>query len=282
MLETIFHKLMQRIQSKQKECEKWSGRICPKIKKLDKFLEWSKNCDVSAADNYTYAVKSHEWEKDYVVDMKARTCDCKRWQLSGIPCHNVIACCSLDRINPENLVHSSYTIDTFNNAYAYNLTPLRGRVFWEKINAVHIYPPLYTKVMGRPKKSRKKAPEEKMKKGVKVLTKAGVSIHCSVCGVAGHNSKGHGKYLASLQQQQQSHIIGEDEEIDIPELVQVLINAEQFLSHLYGTTKSLIVALMCVQHVIPHTPDPRLDPTNLVDNMVHKMQEQVIKITNCS
>jgi hypothetical protein len=43
--------------------------------------------------------------------------------------------------------------------------------------------------MGRPKKNRKKAPEEKIKKGVKVFTKAGVTIHCSVCGKADHNKK---------------------------------------------------------------------------------------------
>ena len=40
MLETIFYKILKRIESKQKESEKWNGRICPKIKKkLDKFTE---------------------------------------------------------------------------------------------------------------------------------------------------------------------------------------------------------------------------------------------------
>ena len=227
MVETIFYKLLKRIESKQRESEKWSSRICPKIKKkMDNFLEWSKNCIITPAGNYLYAVKSHEWEQDYVVDMQKRTCDCKRWQLSGIPCHHVIACCSKDRINPENLVHSCYSVATFNNAYAYNLTPLRGRVFWEKINFVPIHPPLYTKVMGRPKKNRKKAPEEKVKKGVPVFTKAGVSIHCSICGIPGHNSKGHAKYVHNLQKEDQTqlpetHIVGDDGEIDIPDLLKV-------------------------------------------------------------
>jgi hypothetical protein len=83
------------------------------------------------------------------VDFKIRTCDCKRWQLTGIPCHHAIACCSKDNINPENLVYSYYTVDTFNKAYAFTLAPLRCRPFWEKINGHHIYPPLFTKVMGR-------------------------------------------------------------------------------------------------------------------------------------
>jgi hypothetical protein len=67
-------------------------------------------------------------------------------------------------------------------AYAFNLAPLRGRIFWEKMNRVAIHPPLFTKVMGRPKENRKKAPEEKCKKGVVILTKAGVTMHCSMCG----------------------------------------------------------------------------------------------------
>jgi hypothetical protein len=133
MLETIFYKIMQRNEGKQREALKWAGRICPKIKKkLDKFIEWSNECRVSPAGNYLYSVSTHEMEQKYNVDMKTKTCDCKRWQLTGIPCHHAIACCKKDRINPENLVHSCYTVDTYLKAYAFNLVPLRGRVFWEK------------------------------------------------------------------------------------------------------------------------------------------------------
>jgi hypothetical protein len=106
MLETIFYKILQRIETKQRESQKWTGRICPKIKKkLDKYFEWSNECRVTPASNYLYAVSSHEFEQDYSVDFNTRACSCKRWQLSGIPCHHAIACCRKDRINQENLVH---------------------------------------------------------------------------------------------------------------------------------------------------------------------------------
>ena len=199
MLETIFYKILQRTESKQREADKWTGRICPKIKKkLDKFTEWSGDCGVKSAGNYKYSVSSSEFEKDYTVNFQTRTCDCKRWQLSGIPCHHAIACCRKDNINPENLVHQCYTIDAYYRAYAFNLSPMRGREFWEKVPGPTIHPPLFTKVMGRPKKNRRKAPEEVVKRGVKVFTKAGVQIHCSECGQPGHNKKGHQKYVANL------------------------------------------------------------------------------------
>jgi hypothetical protein len=89
------------------------------------------------------------------------------------------------------------------------------------MNAVPIQPPLFTKVMGRPKKNRKKAPEEKIKKGVRVFTKAGVTIHCSVCGKADHNKKGHNNYIARLEQNIENNIVEEDEEVDMPEILQV-------------------------------------------------------------
>jgi hypothetical protein len=198
MLETIFYKILQRQESKQREGMTWTGRICPKIKKkLEKFFEWSNNCIVKPAGNYLFAVESHEFEKDYSVDFKSRTCDCKRWQLTGIPCHHAIACCRKDNINYENLVDNCYTVETYKRAYAYTLAPLRGRVFWEKMNATRVHPPLYTKVMGRPKRCRRKAPEEKVKEGVPYFTKAGTIIHCSICGKSGHNKKGHQTYLLS-------------------------------------------------------------------------------------
>jgi hypothetical protein len=222
MLETIFYKILQRIETKQREAKKWTGRICPKIKKkMDKFLEWSKQCDVTPAGNYLYSVSSHEFVKEYAVNFQTRSCDCKRWQLSGIPCHHAIACCRQDNINPENLVHQCYTVDAYNRAYGFNLVPMRGREFWEKVNGPTIHPPLFTKVMGRPKKNRKKAPEEKKKKGVKVFTKAGVTIHCSQCGKPGHNKKGHDKYVEYLAEQRRNNIVLEDDEIDIPSILEV-------------------------------------------------------------
>ncbi|KAM0869263.1 hypothetical protein ACQ4PT_040790 [Festuca glaucescens] len=248
MLETIFYEILQRQEIKQREWMTWTGRICPKIKKkLEKFFEWSNNCIVKPAGNYLFAVESHEFEKHYSVDFKSRTCDCKRWQLTGIPCHHAISCCRKDNINYENLVHSCYTVETYKRAYAYTLAPLRGRVFWEKMNATRVHPPLYTKVMGRPKRCRRKAPEEKVKKGVTYFTKARTIIHCSICGKSGHNKKGHQTYLLSQQQQMEEGVIWEDGEIDIPSIL---------------------------EHIYPQTANPDLDPTNIQESMVYRMQQE--------
>ena len=117
MLENIFYKMLHRIVGKNKEAETWQGKICPKIKKkLDKATEWAANCDVMSAGGGLYKVASREYEGGYRVDLKAMTCDCRRWQLTGIPCWHAIACCRSERINPETLVHSCHSIDTYDTS----------------------------------------------------------------------------------------------------------------------------------------------------------------------
>jgi hypothetical protein len=56
------------------------------------------------------------------------------------------------------------------------------------LNGPEVKPPYYEKVVGRPRKNRRKAPEEKQN-GTK-LSKAGVQMHCSYCGEADHNKAG--------------------------------------------------------------------------------------------
>jgi hypothetical protein len=259
MLENVFYKIMHRNMSKQKDFEKWSGTICPKIKKkLDKLIEWSKNCIVLSAGGGEYRISSLELEKDYAVDLKARTCDCKRWQLSGIPCHHVLACCRADRINPDSLVHSCYSIETYKKAYAHNLHPLRGRAFWEKVDGVLVHPPLYTKVMGRPKKNRKKAPEEKIKQGVPTLSRHGLTMHCSICGKPNHNKKGHDNWILSqMAEQEERRVQAEDAQ---------------------GQEEQHVDDPSILEHIIPQHPLPQLDPVHCPSSMIFRLGQEVLNL----
>ncbi|XP_044343151.1 uncharacterized protein [Triticum aestivum] len=152
MLDCIMHKMIVRHESKQREAmEKWTGRICPKIrKKLDKSAEYSGNCYPTHCGLGVYSVESGN--NTYIVDILARCCDCKRFQLSGVPCNHTIACCRADRIDPEELVHKCYSIETYLKAYGHNIMPMRDKAHWQKMNGIRVHPPVFTKVMGRPPK----------------------------------------------------------------------------------------------------------------------------------
>uniref|UniRef100_A0A453MQH2 SWIM-type domain-containing protein n=1 Tax=Aegilops tauschii subsp. strangulata TaxID=200361 RepID=A0A453MQH2_AEGTS len=155
----------------------------------------------------------------YLVDLNMNNCECKKWELSGIPCHHSVACFRHERIEPESMVHMCYTVESYRKAYAYNIMPLRDKARCEKMYGTIVYPPLYTKVMGRPKKNRKKDPEEKKDKhgGLK-LTKHGSTMHCSISGAPDHNKKGHYKHENVIPNEEVAQA-GED--YDDPSIIDV-------------------------------------------------------------
>ena len=77
---------------------------------------------------------------------------------------------------------------------------------------------MFTKQLGRPKKNRKKTPEEKIKNGVRVLNKKGAIMHCSICGRADHNRKGHYRWQEALIAEGVEEV---DENYDDPTFLQV-------------------------------------------------------------
>jgi hypothetical protein len=49
-----------------------------------------------------------------------------------------------------------------------------------------------------------------------------LTIHCSICGKADHNKKDHQTYVDSQLEKMTMGIVGEDEKIDILEILEVL------------------------------------------------------------
>lgn len=188
MLENIYEQMMTRNYNKSKEAlQDWSGQICPKIKdKLNKNVEWS--ADFFASPFKQGVFKVTRQEAVYIVELNLRSCSCRRWQLTGIPCTHACACFRNDRLKPEQFVSHCYSIHTYMQAYGSMIRPVRDKLEWTKTNGPAVQPPYYEKVVGRPKKSRRKSPEEKAD-GTK-LSKHGVIIHCGYCRDPGHNKSG--------------------------------------------------------------------------------------------
>ncbi|KAL0461916.1 UNVERIFIED_CONTAM: hypothetical protein Slati_0079200 [Sesamum latifolium] len=65
-----------------------------------------------------------------VVDINMKTCSCRRWELTGIPCvHAVSAIVSCGRI-PEDYVHNCYSIETLKKAYSFIINLVREQTEW--------------------------------------------------------------------------------------------------------------------------------------------------------
>ena len=189
MIQKIKSQLMVRHYNKQKDlAEKWLGMaICPKIrKKLDRHAEFSNTCYPVPSGNGIFEVHDREWH--YVVDLFGKHCECRRWQLTGIPCSHAISCLKHERIPENSVLPNCYSIDAFKNAYGCNIFPCSEKSSWENVGGPEVQPPKYEKKVGRPPKARRRAAHEVQGPNGPRLSKYGVIIHCSHCGQAGHNS----------------------------------------------------------------------------------------------
>jgi hypothetical protein len=188
MLQKIKVQLMTRHYNKKKEVtEKWGDMvICPKIrKKLARHAEMSNTCYPLPSGSGIFEVHDREWK--YVVDIAAKKCECRRWDLTGIPCSHAIACLKHERIPEDSVLPHCYSIEALQNAYSCQIFPCSDKSSWQNVGGSQVKPPKYEKKPGRPPKARKKAPHEVQGRNGPRLSKHGVIMHCSHCGKPDHN-----------------------------------------------------------------------------------------------
>ncbi|CAI9303295.1 unnamed protein product [Lactuca saligna] len=91
MLEEIRLYVMERMYNQKIKGHKWDMEICPSIRKrIEKMKEEQRYWDVIPSGEEEYEVKlAHEV---YAVHLESKTCGCRAWKLSGIPCvHDIVA-----------------------------------------------------------------------------------------------------------------------------------------------------------------------------------------------
>ncbi|KAL4556229.1 hypothetical protein LXL04_038873 [Taraxacum kok-saghyz] len=137
-LEYIREYLMRRICSVQKEIEKLQGPLTPTATTLlEKSKKEAAEYRVIFAGNGKYQVYG-PWMDQCVVNLIQKTCSCRSWELTGIPCKHAI-CAMFDKIynrevcgEPEEWVHDCYKLHTWKEMYKYKVEPINGRNMWEK------------------------------------------------------------------------------------------------------------------------------------------------------
>lgn len=126
MMEIIRTKLMQRIAIKNEAAQKYTGLLCPKIqKKLDKIIDESNRCWARHAGGPKYQVSCGPADQ-HVVDLELKTCSCRKWDLTGIPCSHAVAVMFSTEERPEQYVDACYHKDTQLKIYSHFIQPIKG------------------------------------------------------------------------------------------------------------------------------------------------------------
>nr|KAJ0194401.1 hypothetical protein LSAT_V11C800437320 [Lactuca sativa] len=134
------------------------------------------------------------WMEQYVVNLKERSCTCRKWDITGIPCQHAIAA-MYDKMqngsecgDPEAWVSKCYWLSTWNAMYQHTIDPINGRSMWPRSDCpTTLLPPKHHKQVGRPKKKRKRAVDEPTQSTK--LSRKHLTVTCSKCHNKGHNAR---------------------------------------------------------------------------------------------
>ncbi|KAL2235316.1 UNVERIFIED_CONTAM: hypothetical protein Sindi_1263800, partial [Sesamum indicum] len=202
MLEWIREYLMRRLQeNREKASKKWKGTLCPKIKKLlKKYVDKIGDCIPIKANDRHYQISCYDGSQ-FSVDLERRTCTCRLWQLSGIPCKHACSAIFNQNLQPEDMVHPYYNVDTYKSVYEPAILPISGEMLWSETGFIPPLPPNFGRGPGRPAGARNREPDEGKEKGEKKKQKKQIKLkrqhvkhHCKICGEEGHNAKGCALY----------------------------------------------------------------------------------------
>lgn len=128
----------------------------------------------------------------YVCDLDNMTCDCRKWDLTGIPCKHEIAAMTYADIEAEECVIKYYHKSSYIECYSNFIDPLNGPQLWPEIGLRPVLPLIYRAQPGKKKKKRRLEPDElkkKIGKRQKLGKKHQVSLKCGKCGHVGHNRR---------------------------------------------------------------------------------------------
>ncbi|KAK1370413.1 hypothetical protein POM88_036505 [Heracleum sosnowskyi] len=189
MLLDIHDMIMTRLHQNRDIMARRNCVIVPRIKKiLDEAIKESVGYMVLWDGRDTYVVKGHGGSVS--VNLKDRTCACRVWDLTGVPCCHAVTVIQESRQKPLDFVAKWFTKETYMRTYSNCLEVIRGEEFWEDVEGDTVHPPLIVKKLrGRPKTQRRREGlEGTVSKGNKTrVTYTGRKMHCGICRKEGHN-----------------------------------------------------------------------------------------------
>ncbi|XP_012831102.1 PREDICTED: uncharacterized protein LOC105952133 [Erythranthe guttata] len=193
MLEWIRKALMIRFQVKRNGMLKHVGKLGPNIfKKLEKIKEASANCFPTWSGGMLYEVECHEGPhvRQCSVNLEARSCTCRMWDVSGLPCKHAVSAIYMNKHQPEDYVHPCYTREAYLATYNFQICPVPGEHDYVMTGLPQLLPPIIKKQPGRPKKKRNKTADEQGSRNPSKVSRKKLAVTCAKCLQTGHNKRG--------------------------------------------------------------------------------------------
>jgi len=125
------------------------------------------------------------WDHRFTVDLQAKTCSCRYWQLSGMSCCHAISSIYFISNSLDAYIADCYSVENLRKTYMHCLEPVEGQDSWPTSDSPKLRAPGYIKMPGRLKTQRTREPHEKPK--ATKMSRVGTVIRCAKCKCTGHN-----------------------------------------------------------------------------------------------
>ncbi|CAO2145598.1 unnamed protein product [Urochloa humidicola] len=184
LMDTIRQKILIKWNHRRKIARNMKGKILEHI--VHKLKEQSRNLDIeiiTSSDGIAEVCAKGGTGFRFVVNLDERTCTCRAWQVSGIPCKHALAyITSISREKIEDHVDNYFSIEMFMKAYEGRVPALPDKFMWPKSNhGFFMHPPLLKSTAGRRKETRYKGAMEGGGNGTKGMHE------CPICHEYGHH-----------------------------------------------------------------------------------------------
>ena len=184
-LDKIRQLLMKKWHTRRTVSTKIGGVVLPHIIKKLKEQSFNLDMDVDSCSNKVaeVCVKGSNGFK-CVVNLEQKTCSCRKFDVSGIPCMHAIAFITSLGHPLEMYVDPYYSVQKFRGAYENLIPALTDKSQWpQSAHGFFMYPPLLKPIAGRRKNKRFKGCTEN--NGSTTHRKG--QHRCEVCQQYGHH-----------------------------------------------------------------------------------------------
>ncbi|CAM0877694.1 unnamed protein product [Alopecurus aequalis] len=203
MIDGIKDKLMVKYSATREKAAITRWEITPfYAEKLEEAKKFARHCQAKNAELGLWQVSTSGPGK-HAVDLRARTCGCRVWDVTGIPCNHAISVIQKIKQLPDDYVHDFFKKPMYKEAFRSVIYPVPGPDDWPKTNTRDIDPPIFNEGPGRKQVKRKRgqfevpAPRDSSRMA---------SITCGNCSTVGHRYDHCDKPLKpELQLRKQQH-----------------------------------------------------------------------------
>ncbi|KAK4397537.1 hypothetical protein Sango_1590300 [Sesamum angolense] len=155
------------------------------VKGLNLVKEESRKCHLLVAGDYEFEVQDENI--NYIVNLRERACNCKVWDISGIPCRHAALGISHRREDLDSYCGSRFFKENYMKAYKYSIHPVPDQTFWP--HGVDVTPtllrPIIKRMPGRPKKKNRRKEQGEEPNAIRRSN----MVKCKVCNELGHNRR---------------------------------------------------------------------------------------------